>query len=80
MCASNGAQDEGDAPGEGHIPGALASELGVSRRTISKYEVEDMRYARKTWLSSWRRFFQQELIQPVDPLSTPVLRWRIRAW
>jgi len=46
--------------------GALASELGVSRRTISKYEVEDMDTSVDVAIKL-EEIFQQELIQPVDP-------------
>jgi putative transcriptional regulator len=46
--------------------GALASELGVSRRTISKYEVEDMDTSVDVALKL-EEIFMQELIQPVDP-------------
>ena len=46
--------------------GALASEIGVSRRTISKYEVEDMDTSVDVALKL-EEIFQQELIQPVDP-------------
>ena len=46
--------------------GSLASELGVSRRTISKYEVEDMDTSVDVALKL-EEIFQQELILPVDP-------------
>jgi putative transcriptional regulator len=46
--------------------GALASELGVSRRTISKYEVEDMDTSVDVAIKL-EEIFQEELIQPVDP-------------
>jgi putative transcriptional regulator len=46
--------------------GALASELGVSRRTISKYEVEDMDTSVDVALKL-EEIFRAELIQPVDP-------------
>ena len=46
--------------------GALASELGVSRRTISKYEVEDLDTSVDVALKL-EEIFEQELIQPVDP-------------
>jgi putative transcriptional regulator len=46
--------------------GALASELGVSRRTISKYEVEDMDTSVDVALKL-EEIFMEELIQPVDP-------------
>ena len=48
--------------------GALASELGVSRRTISKYEVEDMDTSVDVALKL-EEIFEQELIQPVDPFQ-----------
>jgi putative transcriptional regulator len=48
--------------------GALASELGVSRRTISKYEVEDMDTSVDVALKL-EEIFMQELIQPVDPFQ-----------
>ncbi|HPS92242.1 MAG TPA: transcriptional regulator [Methanothrix sp.] len=46
--------------------GALASELGVSRRTISKYEVEDMDTTVDVAIRL-EEIFEQELIQPVNP-------------
>src|SRR5512137_2859121 len=46
--------------------GALASELGVSRRTISKYEVEDMDTTVDVAIKL-EEIFEQELIQPVNP-------------
>ncbi|MCU0638037.1 MAG: transcriptional regulator [Methanothrix sp.] len=46
--------------------GALASELGVSRRTISKYEVEDMDTSVDVAIKL-EEIFQEELILPVDP-------------
>jgi putative transcriptional regulator len=46
--------------------GALASELGVSRRTISKYEVEDMDTSVDVAIKL-EEIFEQELILPVDP-------------
>ncbi|MCX6672681.1 MAG: transcriptional regulator [Methanothrix sp.] len=46
--------------------GALASELGVSRRTISKYEVEDMDTTVDVAIKL-EEIFEQDLIQPVDP-------------
>ena len=49
--------------------GALASELGVSRRTISKYEVEDMDTSVDVAIKL-EEIFQQELIQPVDPFHS----------
>lgn len=49
--------------------GALASELGVSRRTISKYETESMDTSVDVALRL-EEIFEQELIQPVNPFST----------
>jgi len=49
--------------------GALASELGVSRRTISKYETEDMDTSVDVALKL-EEIFEQELIMPVDPFSS----------
>lgn len=49
--------------------GSLASDLGVSRRTISKYEVEDMDTSVDVALKL-EEFFQQELIVPVDPFHS----------
>jgi len=49
--------------------GALASELGVSRRTISKYETESMDTSVDVALKL-EEIFMQELIQPVDPFHT----------
>jgi putative transcriptional regulator len=46
--------------------GALASDLGVSRRTISKYEMEDMDTSVDVALRL-EEIFEQDLIQPVDP-------------
>lgn len=48
--------------------GALASELGVSRRTISKYETESMDTSVDVALRL-EEIFEQELIQPVNPFS-----------
>ncbi len=49
--------------------GALASELGVSRRTISKYETEDMDTSVEVAIKL-EEIFEQELIKPVDPFSS----------
>ena len=49
--------------------GALASELGVSRRTISKYETEDMDTSVDIALRL-EEIFEQELILPVDPFRS----------
>jgi putative transcriptional regulator len=49
--------------------GALASELGVSRRTISKYETECMDTSVDAALRI-EEIFEQELIQPVNPFAT----------
>lgn len=49
--------------------GALASELGVSRRTISKYETEDMDTSIDVAIKL-EEIFEQELIQPVDPFAS----------
>ena len=49
--------------------GALATELGVSRRTISKYEVEDMDTSVDVALKL-EEIFNEELIEPVDPFQT----------
>lgn len=46
--------------------GALASELGVSRRTVSKYETERMDTSIDVALKL-EEVFQEELIMPVDP-------------
>ncbi len=46
--------------------GSLASDLGVSRRTISKYETESMDTSVDVALKL-EELFMQELIQPVDP-------------
>mgnify|MGYP002408888074 FL=1 len=49
--------------------GALATELGVSRRTISKYEVEDMDTSVDVALKL-EEIFNEELIEPVDTFQT----------
>jgi putative transcriptional regulator len=49
--------------------GALASELGVSRRTISKYETEDMDTSIDVAIKL-EEVFEQELILPVDPFAS----------
>jgi len=49
--------------------GALASDLGVSRRTISKYETESMDTSVDVALKL-EEIFMQELIQPVDPFNS----------
>jgi putative transcriptional regulator len=49
--------------------GALASDLGVSRRTISKYETESMDTSVDVALRL-EEIFEKELIQPVDPFHT----------
>lgn len=49
--------------------GAMASELGVSRRTISKYETEDMDTSINVAIKL-EEIFEQELIQPVDPFAS----------
>lgn len=49
--------------------GALATELGVSRRTISKYEAEDMDTSVDVALRL-EEIFNEELIEPVDPFQT----------
>jgi putative transcriptional regulator len=49
--------------------GALASELGVSRRTISKYETEDMDTSVEVAIKL-EEIFEQDLIKPVDPFSS----------
>jgi putative transcriptional regulator len=48
--------------------GALASQLGVSRRTIAKYETERMDTSVDVALKL-EEIFEQELIQPVDPFA-----------
>lgn len=48
--------------------GALASELGVSRRTISKYETESMDTSVDVALRI-EEIFEEELIQPVNPFA-----------
>lgn len=54
--------------GRGISLGALASELGVSRRTISKYETESMDTSIDVAIRI-EEIFDRELIQPVDPFS-----------
>jgi putative transcriptional regulator len=49
--------------------GALASELGVSRRTVSKYEVERMDTSIEIAIKL-EEIFDQELILPVDPFRS----------
>jgi putative transcriptional regulator len=49
--------------------GALASELGVSRRAISKYENEDMDTSIEVAVKL-EEIFEQDLIQPVDPFAS----------
>jgi len=49
--------------------GALASDLGVSRRTISKYETESMDTSVDVALRL-EELFERELIQPVDPFHS----------
>jgi putative transcriptional regulator len=49
--------------------GALASELGVSRRTISKYETEDMDTSVDVALRL-EEIFEKELILPIDPFNS----------
>ncbi|NPV61360.1 MAG: transcriptional regulator [Methanotrichaceae archaeon] len=49
--------------------GALASELGVSRRTISKYETEDMDTSVDVALRL-EEIFERELILPIDPFNS----------
>ncbi|MDD1742155.1 MAG: transcriptional regulator [Methanotrichaceae archaeon] len=48
--------------------GGLASELGVSRRTVSKYETESMDTSIDVALKL-EEIFQEELILPVDPFQ-----------
>jgi putative transcriptional regulator len=48
--------------------GALASQLGVSRRTIAKYETESMDTSVDVALKL-EEIFEEELIQPVDPFA-----------
>ncbi len=55
--------------------GALASELGVSRRTISKYETEDMDTSVDIALRL-EETFMQELILPVDPFRSGTVEER----
>ena len=49
--------------------GALASDLGLSRRTISKYETESMDTSVDVALRL-EEIFERELIQPVDPFHS----------
>jgi putative transcriptional regulator len=49
--------------------GSLASEIGVSRRTISKYETEDMDTSVDVALKL-EEIFERELIEPVDILAS----------
>ena len=49
--------------------GALASNLGVSRRTISKYETESMDTSIEIAIKL-EEVFDQELILPVDPFNS----------
>jgi putative transcriptional regulator len=49
--------------------GALASELGVSRRTVSKYEMESMDTSINVAIRL-EEVFDQELILPVDPFNS----------
>ena len=49
----------------GNLLGALASKLGVSRRTIAKYETESMDTSVDVALKL-EEIFEEELIQPVD--------------
>jgi len=49
--------------------GALATELGVSRRTISKYEAEDMDTSVDVALKL-EEILNEELIEPVDPFQS----------
>ena len=49
--------------------GALASELGVSRRTVSKYETESMDTSVDVAIKL-EEIFEEELILPVDPFSS----------
>jgi putative transcriptional regulator len=53
--------------------GALASELGVSRRTISKYEMENMDTSVDVALKL-EEIFTEELILPVDPFHSGILQ------
>jgi len=48
--------------------GALASQLGLSRRTIAKYETESMDTSVDVALKL-EEIFEEELIQPVDPFA-----------
>lgn len=49
--------------------GSLASELGVSRRTVSKYEMESMDTSIEIAVKL-EEIFDQELIVPVDPFRS----------
>jgi putative transcriptional regulator len=53
--------------------GALASELGVSRRTISKYEMENMDTSVDVAVKL-EEIFAEELILPVDPFHSGILQ------
>jgi len=53
--------------------GALASELGVSRRTISKYEMENMDTSVDVAVKL-EEIFAEELIMPVDPFHSGILQ------
>ncbi|MCX6675559.1 MAG: transcriptional regulator [Methanothrix sp.] len=53
--------------------GALASELGVSRRTISKYEMENMDTSVDVAVKL-EEIFTEELIMPVDPFHSGILQ------
>jgi putative transcriptional regulator len=53
--------------------GALASELGVSRRTISKYETENMDTSVDVAVKL-EEIFSEELILPVDPFHSGILQ------
>jgi len=53
--------------------GALASELGVSRRTISKYEMENMDTSVDVAVKL-EEIFTEELILPVDPFHSGILQ------
>jgi putative transcriptional regulator len=59
--------------GRGISLGALASELGVSRRTISKYEMENMDTSVDVALKL-EEIFTEELIMPVDPFHSGILQ------
>ena len=53
--------------------GALASELGVSRRTISKYEMENMDTSVDVAVKL-EEIFTEELIMPVDPFHSGIFQ------